>query len=91
MSNAASAVTNVRAKKELEEAVDMCTQAQIIITFNSKDAKELLDQVERARALVARFKGVGRTELEDAMFHQACAARDLDLTPIQREILSDHS
>ena len=43
--------------------------------------------VKRVRALVVRFEGVGRTELEDAMFHQACAARDLDLTAIQMELM----
>ena len=35
---------------------------------------------------MVRFKGFGRTELEDPMFHQACG-RDLDLTAIQTEIL----
>ena len=63
-----------RAKKELKDVVDMCTQTQRIIISRPQDAKELLDQtVRRARELMVRFKGVGRTELEVAMSHQVCA------------------
>ena len=38
---------------------------------------------------MVRFEGADRTELKDAMFHQSCAAQDLDLTAIQMEILSE--
>ena len=74
MSDVASTATEVMTKKELEEVVDMCTQAKRIITFKPKDAKELLDQtVVRARVLRARSGGVRRTELEGTRFRQACA------------------
>ena len=87
-SEATFAVTNVRARQELKEVNDMCTQAQRIINSNPRDMKELLDWiVVRARVLTVRFDGFGRTMLEDAMFHQACTAGSLDLTSIQKEIL----
>ena len=38
MSDLAFVVTDVRAKQELKEVGDMCTQAQRIITSNPRDA-----------------------------------------------------
>ena len=38
---------------------------------------------------MVRFEGLVRAELVDAMFHQACASWDLDLTAIQIEILPE--
>ena len=67
----------------MQEVVTRCTQFQGIFIFSPQDAKEPLNQtIRRARPRVVRFKGVGRTELEDAMLHQACAVRDLDLNAI---------
>ena len=61
ISNSAFAVTDVRAKKDMQEVEDMCTRAQKIITSNPYNVKELLDQmVVRARALVVRFEGAAR-------------------------------
>ena len=78
MSDAAFVVTNVRAKKVMQEVENICTRAQKIITSNSYGAKELLEQtVIRDRLIVVRFEVAGKTVLEDAMFHQACATRDL--------------
>ena len=52
--------------------------------------QDLLDQmVRQARALVVRLEGVGKAELEDAIFHQVCAACDLDLTATKMEILRE--